>query len=314
MARKALDKASKSCENSNDWHDKWRYYNLYGNLAFCYRKDAKAAVDYFHKAYQSFPFNEPVNQEFLAFASDLTVACDSTKQYQLGENIASDALFRSSCIVDSCIYSAGLFTQLAKFYELRGDTIMPRHFHRKSQDLSIRYWIVSTKSDSIDIYNKRLDNLYQNIEGSRNIFGPKNTDYIAILNLLLYYVCSSGNVKESIYLGNEILKLVAEHNLENSDKHYETYYILLSNYAADGNISAVERLLPKAINYYSHFPNLYVDKDYLYYLIGEGLTFCKRFNDALSYLKLAKNELKKDNREPLKKLIDKKIKECEEHI
>lgn len=139
---------------SSRWQDKFYYYKSRADYYFGNDKLVNQAIIDYKTALSSFPDDAFPNQDYMEANYELCELLSKTKQYDEGEKYATHALVRGMAQADSCFASSLMFSQLAKFYEEKGDTIMPNHFHQKAQELGIRYNILTNKPDSMDIYTE----------------------------------------------------------------------------------------------------------------------------------------------------------------
>lgn len=295
-ARDILCKIATKCEKSEEWEVRFKFYLLRGCLnSFDSLNMQDAARDYFY-AWMAFPDTVAPTQEYLAVACNYCGICYDLKYSQpLAEYVARKSLLRASNIVNDCFASAELFSLLAGFYELRGDTIMPSHFHRKSQELSIKYYIRSTvPTDSLDIHFKRLKNLMERIDNNKQQFNRDLPDYLIWLDILSSQVSAAGNNRESIYLAEYIVQTVRDSMLFDLSNHvFDAYYTLIYSYAVENRLEQALDLLPEAEAYYDRKPEAHITKAVLYYSIGQGLVESRSMQTqkAVHYLLLAKENL-----------------------
>lgn len=310
-ARNLLDKISSDCEQSEDWECQYKFYKLRGNLNYSFHRDLY--ISDYQRAFEVYPMSAPPTQEYLTTASDLCWALVENEQFDHSEAIAAKALVRASAISDSCMHSATLFSILAMCYEHRGDTIMPQHFHKKSQILGIKYHALNSAPDSIDIYNERINKQFNEVEYVKAFFDKNHPNYLLSLNDLAAQVMQSGNFLETIYLGEQIQRLAKDSMMTHVEGACDTYSDLLYCYAYLHQQQKAVELLPQAVVYFNEFPNRGISEAILQTRIGLGLMDCGNYKEALPYLQQAK---RKDSNSPERKLkdIDQIIKECKKHI
>ena len=108
---------------------------------------------------------------------------------------------------------------------------MPLRFHLKAQELSIRYNILTSEPDSVEIYNERLNNMLRLLHYSRKDFSDTDPSYLRILSDYYVWVSRAGNLPEAIWLGEYIMKNAQKYSIDEDICLYNTYYYLLYNYA-----------------------------------------------------------------------------------
>lgn len=310
-AHNLLDKIASDCEQSEDWECQYKFYKLRGYLNYFSHRDLY--ISDYQRAFEVYPMSVPPTQEYLTTASDLCWALVENGQFDSSEAIATKALVRGSVMSDSCLHSARLFSILAMCYEHRGDTIMPQHFHKKSQILGLRYHALNHVPDSIDIYNERINKLFYEVEYTKAFFDKKHPNYLLSLNELAAWVMESDNFLETIHLGEQIQKLARDSMMTHVEGACDIYSDLLYCYAYFRQQQKAVELLPQAVEYFNDFPNRGVSEAILQVRIGLGLMDCRHYKEALPYLQQAK---RKDANSPERKLkdIDQIIKECKKHI
>lgn len=294
-ARTYLDKITPQCTTSDSWEVRFKFYSLRGYLNSLDTQNLAQAASDLHKAYLLFPDTATPTQEYLWVAYHCCQAFYDKKSYWLGEYIAEKSLLRCLDIVNDCFASAPLFTLLAEFYEQRGDTIMPRHFHRKSQEISIKqYYHFYIPSDSLPVYYKRLQNLFNGIDNYWPIFSRRNPELLFTLDELNHYVWESGNEKETIYLSEYITKTARDSMLlESSWGWFHSFAYLLHAYAKQNQLEKALDMLPEVEAYYARYPDSHITKSLLYFAIGLGLfdSNGKKTEEVIYYLNLAKKGL-----------------------
>lgn len=290
---------------SSRWQDKFYYYKSRADYYFGNDKLVNQAITDYKTALSSFPDDAFPNQDYMEANYELCELLSKTKQYDEGEKYATHALVRGMAQADSCFASSLMFSLLAKFYEEKGDTIMPNHFHQKAQELGIRYTIFTNMPDSIDIYNKRLLEKRQLLNHSKD-----SISYLVNLSDYLEWVSYSGNIPETIWLGERILQLAQRYAQTQSACYYSTYYFLTFNYALQGNLEKLEELYPKAKAYYALFPEERISETLLSSNIANGLMENSHYNEALTYLKSARASIRKDKDDYLIPQINEMINEC----
>ena len=182
---------------------------------------------------------------------------------------------------------------------------MPNHFHQKAQELGIKYNILTSMPDSIEIYNQRLLEKYQLLNHSKD-----SISYLSNLSNYLVWVSNSGNINETIWTGERILQLTQRYGQTQSDCYYVTYYYLLYNYALKGDLEKLEELYPKAKAYYSLFPEEIMTVSLLSADIANALMENYNYKEALPYLRSAKANIRKDKDVYLIPKINEMINEC----
>lgn len=290
---------------SSRWQDKFYYYKSRADYYFGNDKLVNQAIADYKTALSAFPDDAFPNQDYMEANYELCELLSKTKQYDEGEKYATHALVRGMAQADSCYASSLMFSLLAKFYEEKGDTIMPHHFHQKAQELGMRYSILTSVPDSIEIYNERLLQKQQVLIHSKD-----SINYLSNLSDYLGWVSGSGNIPETIWLGERILQLTQRYAQTKSICYYGTYYHLLYNYALQGNIEKLEELYPKAIEYYNLFPDEMVSESSLSINIANGLMENYHYKEALPYLKSAKSSIRKEKDGYLIPKINDMINEC----
>ena len=295
---------------SNHWQDKFYYYKSRADYYFGYDEFVNQAITDYKTALSAFPDDAFPTQEYMETNYELCCLLDKTQQYAEGEKIASHALVRGMAQADSCYAASSLFSLLANFYEQRGDTIMPSHFHQKAQELGIKYSIMTEMPDSIEIYNERLSQKQQLLANSFRLLSKTDNSYLANLSDYLVWVSNSGNIFETIYAGERILKLVQQYDQTKSNCYYSTYFYLLYNYAVQGNLEKLEELYPKAKAYYELFPNESITESLLSLNIANGLMENYHYQAAMTYLKRSKSSIRKNRDEDLIPQINEMMNEC----
>lgn len=290
---------------SSRWQDKFYYYKLRADYYFDYEEFVNQAIADYKTALSAFPNDAFPNLDYMETNYELCELLDQTKQYDEGEKYASHALVRGMAQVDSCYASSLMFSLLAKFYEEKGDTIMPNHFHQKAQELGIKYNILTSMPDSIEIYNQRLLEKYQLLNHSKD-----SISYLSNLSNYLVWVSNSGNINETIWTGERILQLTQRYGQTQSVCSYVTYYYLLHNYALKGDLEKLEELYPKAKAYYSLFPEEIMTVSLLSADIANALMENYHYKEALPYLRSAKANIRKDKDDYLIPKINEMINEC----
>lgn len=268
------------------------------------------SIKYYQQQFNTFKDGDIPTPHYLETAYALAYSCKEGQQYELGERVAAQALVRGSFLADSCWYAPPLFSLLAYFYEQRGDTIMPQHFHRKSQILSVKYAIAKESPDSAEMVNKKFDYLITLIENSKSTFNHDHPAYLYYLNDLCWSVGESGNIFEAVYLGEQILQLVNDYQLSDQEGIcYAPYYWLLYFYPITDDLDKATALLPQATEYVRKFPQDHIIEADLYVNIGNGLMEAGCYKKALPYLIEAKNKAPQQLKEQIEQL-DKKIELC----
>lgn len=314
MARQMLDKIKIKATNSDNWHDKYEYYRTLGDIYAFYDNKTEEAIDNFINALKAYPPNAFLDQEYLGTTYDLCCLFEQMQQCYIGEKYAAHALVRAQAVVDSCFFSSGLFSYLAKSYENRGDTIMPLRFHLKAQELSIRYNILTSEPDSVEIYNERLNNMLRLLHYSRKDFSDTDPSYLRILSDYYVWVSRAGNLPEAIWLGEYIMKNAQKYSIDEDICLYNTYYYLLYNYAVYGKINELQNLYHHAVKYYSLYPDKTITESILCLGIANGFMESSRFKEALEYLKIAKLKNNKKLYPQIEMKINHFINECKEEL
>lgn len=246
----------------------------------------------------AFPCNAPLTDEYLENAVNLCLACtQGQQQYELGEKVAAKALFRALAIADSNYYCGILFSFMALFYEHKGDTIMPPHFHRKAQKIGLKNTIRNDYKDSVKIYDDRINSLIQQMDYLRQLSSKHAPAYFECLSEYFTMVCRSGNIYEIIYLGENILKSVSKLEITvEGDFCGKVYANLPYCYAAKGEIEKAEQMLSFALNYYEKHPKNAVNEAWMLYSVASGLAAREDYDEALQFLHRAKKKVtKKDD-------------------
>lgn len=281
---------------SSDWRDRYYFYRTNANFLYgaSNGNNVSLVIENYKKAIESYPISVIPDLQYMEDACVLCQLLYQTKQYEIGEHYAEKALVRGTAIVDSCDYSARLFSLLAEFYVQKGDTIMPFKFHRKSQELSIHYATLIQYPDSADFILQRLDNLYNNIHYQKHRFSKENTSYLNLMCQYMTWVSNSGNALEAIYLGETILEEAIKLQLEFEPCVYSLYYDLAYNYArtsgfvGNDTASKLELLYPKAAKYYAKFPQMGISESLLAGRIADGFMENACYKEALYYAEIAK--------------------------
>lgn len=233
--------------------------------------------------------NSPATEEYLNTALSLCEACKEADSIALGEQTATTALVRGSALADSCWQAAALFSMLAYFYEQRGDSIMPEHFHKKSQVLMIRNAILRYHADSVDYYNQRLVQELEMLNQQKYLFCRKNKNYAYMRDDFCAMVSQSCNALETIHFGEQQLQLVRDSAyLSTEDVCGETYFRLIYTHALLGNLNRAQALVEEAKSYYHRFPKKWATEAFLWFQIGYGLYLNGNHSAAQSYLLKAK--------------------------
>ena len=265
------------------------------------------SIRYYKQKLDAFPANSPASEEYLYMALSLCDACKEADSIALGEQTAATALVRGSALADSCWQAAALFSMLAYFYEQRGDSIMPEHFHKKSQVLMIRNSILKYHADSVDYYNQRLAQELEMLHQQKHLFCRKNKNYAYMRDEFCAMVSQSYNALETIHFGEQQLQLVRDSAfLSTEDVCGETYFRLIYTHALLGNLDRVQALVEEAKSYYQRFPKKWATEAFLWFQIGSGLYEYGNYSAAQSYLLKAKKlSVKADQawQDELKQLI-----------
>lgn len=306
-----LKQIRQNCERSDVWEDRFNCNLLLGDLNYERGRGNTRAAGFYRKAFDVYPANIAPNQDFLKAAYSLCNTYYEAADYANCEKYAANALVRSTAVVDSCFSSSGLFSLLANVYEHRGDTIMPQRFHQKAQELSIKYTILTEHPDSTELYNQRIAEQQNNIHNAWHTFSKNNTSYLYLMSEYYDMVTYSGNMFETIYLGEYILDMAKKHDMANDPSIYTIYDRLLYNYAVNDEKDKVESLLPDATSYYSRFPYGNITEAYLYYNIGAGFAGSMKYKLAEKYYNLAKKKIRKGIDDNLLPFINQELEECE---
>ena len=312
-ARKMLEKVSTQCEQSTDWEIRYKYYLLNGEICYAYDKDVRRFNLYYQQALDAYPLSIPLTQEFMSNAANLCWGLIDDECYEQAEKQAARFLVRGSSLADSCLYSSMLFSVLAKCYEHRGDTIMPKHFHDKAQELGFRYHILTTKADSIAIYNDRLDRFKQTMNAAKARFCIKMPNYLLMLNEYCDMIAQSGNLHETIYLAKKAISLATGMHMNHLDGACDAYFHLLYSYAFNKQLHEAERVLLPAVEYFSRFPQKQVNEAVLLYQIGLGLMDSEQYPEAISYFERT-CKLWNANQQEYREMIPQLIKQCKERL
>lgn len=271
------------------------------------------SISFYQSQYEKYSETDPPTIQYLEAAFGLSFSCRMGNQYELGEEVAAKALVHGSVLADSCCYSSGLFSMLAFFYEQRGDTIMPIHFHNKSQILGLRNYYLTEYPDSFEVLTQRANERQEMLNKSKMRFDQKHPLYLGLLNEWCLLVGESGNIIESKYLGEEVLKIASDSMLMDQEGMCgDAYFTLLFACAAMGELDRAEELLPLAFAYFEKHPFKHYSKTVLYLQISEGLIFDKRYSDALPFLYKAKDEMV-NNDTKLKPYINERIELCKKN-
>ena len=312
-ARKMLEKVSKQCEQSTRWEIRYKYYLLNGEICYAYDKDLRRFNQYFQKALDAYPSSIPLTQEFLSNAADLCWGLIDDECYEEAEKQAARFLVRGSSLADSCLYSSSLFSALAECYEHRGDTIMPEHFHDKAQELGFRHHILTTKADSIAIYNDRLDRFKQTMNAAKARFSHKMPNYLLMLNEYCDMIAQTGNIYETIYLAEKAISPATNMHMTHLDGACDAYFHLLYCYASNKQLHEAERAFMPAVEYYSRFPKKQVNEAVLLFQIGLGLMDSEQYLEAISYFERTR-KLWNANQQEYREMIPQLIKQCKERL
>jgi len=312
-ARKMLDKVSTQCEQSADWEIRYKYNLLNGEICYAYDKDVRRFNQYYQQALDAYPLSIPLTQDFMSNVANLCRGLIEDKCYEQAEKQAARFLVRGSSLADSCLYSSMLFSVLAKCYEHRGDTIMPKHFHGKAQELGFRYHILTTKADSIAIYNDRIDRFKQTMNAAKARFSKKMPNYLLMLNEYCDMIAQAGNLHETIYLAEKAISLATEMNMKHLDGACDAYFHLLYCYAFNKQLNEAERALHTAVEYFSRFPQKQVNEAVLLYQIGLGLMDSGQYSEAISYFERTRR-LWNANQQEYREMIPQLIKQCKERL
>lgn len=299
--RTILNRIASQCQNSDSWEDRFKFYSLSGKLNMLDTTSYSKAFGDLFNAYETYPDTVAPTQIYLSVVRDLCQVMYDRKLFlktRWGERIAEKALMRCMSIVNECEVSAELFSLLAGFYELRGDTIMPQHFHRKSQELSVKYYYKTVvPADSLELYYKRLASLMKRIDESKSFFNRNTPEYLVWLEELNNQVFSSGNSKETIYLSEYILQTARDSMLlDRPDIMFMAFVNLLYAYAENNELEGALAMLSEAEAYYARYPNEHITKYVMYYYIGLGLYYGKMIQTekVVYYLQLAQEGLSKE--------------------
>ena len=282
------------------------------NNVMAQRKDVNwdDSIRHYQQQYEAFGEIDKPTTQYMETALALAFACKEGQQYELGERIAARALVRGSFLADSCWQASSLFSLLAYFYEQRGDTIMPHHFHTKSQMLGIRNSIITQMPDSFEIFIKRVEYLVNMMDGSKGIFSHDHPAYLAFLNDYYWWVGQSDNILETVYLGEQILQMARDYHLtDQAEMCYGPYYWLLYAYPLYDEPDKAMALLPAAIDYYKRFPMNNITEADLYAQLGMGLMDGEYYKDALLFLEEAKKRAYQRNSK-WEEEINQAIKRC----
>ena len=194
------------------------------------------SIRHYQQKLGEFSDNAQITEKYLAAALSLCSVCQEADSIALGEQTAATALVRGSALADSCWQAAALFSMLAYFYEQRGDTVMPEHFHKKSQVLMIRNAILKHHADSVEYYNRRLNDLLNMRYQQQCLFSRKNRNFAFLADECCAMISDSGNTLETIHVGEQQLKLVRDSAfLATEDVCSETYYRLICAHAMTGH-------------------------------------------------------------------------------
>lgn len=294
---------------SSRWQDKFYYYKSRADYYFGNDKLVNQAITDYKTVLSSFPDDAFPNQDYMEANYELCELLSKTKQYDEGEKYATHALVRGMAQADSCFASSLMFSQLAKFYEEKGDTIMPNHFHQKAQELGIRYNILTNKPDSMDIYIQRLLEMHQLLNHSKD-----PSIYLANLSNYLAWVSKSGNIPEAVWLGERILQLAQQNELLQSNYHYQTYFYLACSYAVLGKIDKLDEVYPKAKAYYKLYPNEGITEAFLCINIADCLMSKWHYKEAIPYLNKARTSIKKYRDEYLIPKINEMMNLCRRNL
>lgn len=297
-ARRILKSIESKSIASSDWMDRYYYYRTNANFLYgaSNGNDVSRAIENYKRAVDSYPMSVIPDLQYMEDACVLCQLLYQTKQYNVGEHYAEKALVRGTAMLDSCDYSAHLFSLLAEFYAQKGDTIMPVNFHRKSQELSIRYATLVQYPDSADFILQRLDNLYSSIHYQKHRLCKENTSYFSLICKYITWVSDSGNALEAVYLGETTLAEATKLQLDFSPCIFSLYYDLAYNYARISSFNdkdasnKLESLYPKAVKYYAMLPQMKISESLLAGRIAYGFMDNACYSEALRYAKLAQQK------------------------
>lgn len=310
--RIALDRIAGMCNTAEDWTIPFKFNYIYGSLEIVFCKNELRSIPYLRKAYELYPTNVPANVDFTYVAEYLACAYSETKQYEQAERIAADALIRAASLNDSLPFAIDLFSVLAECYEQRGDTIMPRHFHRESQKQSILLMTRMHQADSLERMYNRLNMMYNFLEQDRMFFTKDHPVYIFRMGEYLGWVANSGNITETIWLGERLMQIAQDSSLDMDPQLFGVYLCLLYAYAGDEKMDRCEQLLPRARRVYSMFAK-YPNKDgILYYYIANGLMDNQHFEEAIDYFHVAMRKMDETDLEKYSQDIQDRIAFCNE--
>ena len=250
------------------------------------------SISHYKEAIEFFPSTSPVNADYLNNAYNLALAClEGRQQYEVGERLASQALVRASAVADSSIHCGYLFSFLAKFYEQRGDTIMPDHFHRKAQIISLRHQAKEEHPDSVDIYNDRITSRFEQLDYVKQFYDKKRHLYIEELDDLCGMVYNSGNYFETLWLAEQVLTLAHVPIVDDSlGICMNARTRLPACYAATRQFDKLELSIKEAVDYSKRFPEKAPSESWLYYSVGCGLAVKNYYDEAMIYFKKARNK------------------------
>ena len=190
---------------------------------------------------------------------------------------------------------------------------MPKHFHDKAQELGFRFHILTTKADSIAIYNDRLDRFKQTMNAAKARFSKKMPNYLLMLNEYCDMIARAGNLHETIYLAEEAISLATEMNLNHLDGACDAYLHLLYCYASNKQLHKAERALLPAVEYFSRFPKKQVNEALLLLQIGLGLMDSKQYLEAISFFERT-HKLWNTNQQEYREKTHQLIKQCKERL
>ena len=306
-----LRRIETDCTASADWRIRYKFHKICGLLDSYYAGNWDAAIEDYKKAYELFPSSEPADCDFLETADGLCWSYMELDRYDEAERVASKALVRGLAVADSCDDSSVLFTDLALCYERRGDTIMPKFFHEKSQKLGIYRYQLQNNPQSIDQLKRQMEIIFEGMNNQRAYFTRNHPNYFQLMCQYFHMVFTSNNVWEMVWLGEQLLTTVRDSSLMEIEGLDPIFHGLLFGYSAKGELEKAEALLPEALSYFNQFPDLQIDEGMLLFQIGCGLMEDWKYEDALKYFRKGERKMSKKNRQELKQELEDRKKFCE---
>lgn len=274
------------------------------------RKDVLSEIVTLGRAMDLMERHRPT-ANYLNTALELGCCLKENGEYERADRIVRHALVKGSAIVDSCDASSALFTLLADIKEQQDDSLYANILHKKAQSQSLRYYAFGMGRDSTDIILQRFDNLISESEVMRQHFCCKQYGFLPIISELAYYIYIGGNSVEAIRICEQSLQLARDSMLTNQPWACSAYRVLLGAYVYNKQIEKAKQLLPVAIEYCGHFPEMGYTEEGLYSIIGNSLFEMRQYAEALPYLEeMERIAIKKER--PINNVWKERIMICRE--